>query len=345
MLTARRRRLLLSPSARWGALIVAALVAFAVLGPALSPHGPNESDFVHGLSIDQTPTGPCARFPLGADRLYRDVLVRLSSGARLSLFIASGATLLSATIGTIVGVISGWFEGVPVRMPWPAILGGAGALLALALGSPIEACLAFGAGSVGAVVIKRSGPLVDVDGALMRLVDILLAFPFLLLLMAIGAALERTSVTTLLLTLGATGWLGIARLLRAKTMQLRGLEYVVASRALGQSTLGILLKHVLPNVAGPLIVAASFLVAQMIVADSILSYLGVGLSPPAANLGSHVARRPRRVPHSASAGDRPRSYHSARSLGVQSAWRRPARCARPARCLGGGRRRVRRAQP
>jgi ABC-type dipeptide/oligopeptide/nickel transport system permease subunit len=145
--------------------------------------------------------------------------------------------------------------------------------------------LAFGTGCVGAIVTKWRGPLVDIDGALMRLVDVLLAFPFLLLLMAIGAAVGRTTVMTLLLTLGATGWLGIARLLRAKTMQIRGLEYVVASRALGQSTAGILVKHVLPNVAGPLIVAASFLVAQMIVADSVLSYLGVGLSPPAPTWG------------------------------------------------------------
>ena len=75
----------------------------------------------------------------------------------------------------------------------------------------------------------------------MRLVDVLLAFPFLLLVMAIGAALERTSAVTILVTLGVTGWLGIARVLRAKTMQVRTLEYVVASRALGQSTPRILL--------------------------------------------------------------------------------------------------------
>jgi ABC-type dipeptide/oligopeptide/nickel transport system permease subunit len=283
--TARRQRLLRSSSARSGALIVAALLAFAILGPALSPHGPNDSDFVHGVSVDLSPTGPCALFPLGADRLYRDVLARLSSGARLSLLIASAATLISATIGTIIGVLSGWLEGSPVRAPWLAIAGAGGALAALALGRPLTACLAFGAGCVVALATGKKGPLVDIDGALMRLVDVLLAFPFLLLLMAIGAALQRTTVLTLLLTLGATGWLGIARLLRARTMQVRSLDYVVASRALGESTPGILLKHVLPNVVGPLIVAATFLIAQMIVADSILSYLGVGLSPPAATWG------------------------------------------------------------
>jgi ABC-type dipeptide/oligopeptide/nickel transport system permease subunit len=119
----------------------------------------------------------------------------------------------------------------------------------------------------------------------MRLVDVLLAFPFLLLVMAIGAALQHTSAVTIFVTLGATGWLGIARVLRAKTMQVRALEYVDASRALGQSTPNVLLKHVLPNIAGPLVVSATVLVAQMIVADSVLSYLGLGIAPPTPTWG------------------------------------------------------------
>jgi peptide/nickel transport system permease protein len=119
----------------------------------------------------------------------------------------------------------------------------------------------------------------------MRLADVLLAFPFLLLVMAIGASLDRTTSVTIFLTLGATGWLGMARVLRAKTMQVRGLDYVEASRALGQSTARLLFKHVLPNVVGPLIVTATVLVAQMVIADSILSYLGVGISPPTPTWG------------------------------------------------------------
>jgi peptide/nickel transport system permease protein len=88
-----------------------------------------------------------------------------------------------------------------------------------------------------------------------------------------------------LTTLGATSWLGIARVLRVKTMQVRSLEYVVAARALGQSTPKILLLHVFPNVAGPLLVAATVLVGQMMIADSVLSYLGVGISPPTPTWG------------------------------------------------------------
>src|SRR5436190_20470267 len=104
----------------------------------------------------------------------------------------------------------------------------------------------------------------------MRIVDVGLAFPFLLIVMALGAALERTTASTIFLTLGLTGWLGIARIVRAKTLQVRHLDFVTAARALGQTTPRILVRHVLPNVAGPLLVIATVLVAQMILAESVL---------------------------------------------------------------------------
>jgi ABC-type dipeptide/oligopeptide/nickel transport system permease subunit len=132
---------------------------------------------------------------------------------------------------------------------------------------------------------RRVARVVDLDGVLMRVVDVMLAFPFLLLVMAIGAAVDRTSAVTIFVILGLTGWLGIARVLRAKTMQVRSLDYVVASRALGQPAGWVMVRHVLPNVAGPLAVSATVLVAQMIVADSVLSYLGVGISPPTPTWG------------------------------------------------------------
>jgi ABC-type dipeptide/oligopeptide/nickel transport system permease subunit len=237
-----RARFMKNRSAVGGALVVAALLVFAVAGPMLARHGPFESDFAQGVAPDLMPVGPSAAFPLGADRIYRDVLARLAYAGRLSLVIAVAATLIATAIGATVGIIAGYYAG---RRPWR----------------------------------------IDVDGVLMRAVDVMLAFPFLLLVMAIGAALQRTSVVTIFVTLGVTGWLGIARVLRAKTMQVRALEYVAASRALGQSAVQVMLKHVLPNVAGPLVVSATVLVAQMIVADSVLSYLGVGISPPTPTWG------------------------------------------------------------
>jgi ABC-type dipeptide/oligopeptide/nickel transport system permease subunit len=232
-----RARFMRSRSGVAGASVVAALVVFALAGPLLARHGPMESDFVRGVGPDLMPVGPSAAFPLGADRIFRDVFARLAVGARLSLLIAVTATLIATGIGGAVGIVAGYYHGSRL------------------------------------------------DGALMRLVDVLLAFPFLLLVMAIGAALDRTSAWTILVTLGLTGWLGIARVLRAKTITVGSLDYVAASRALGQSAARVMLRHVLPNVAGPLVVSATVQVAQMIVADSVLSYLGVGIAPPTPTWG------------------------------------------------------------
>ncbi len=144
--------------------------------------------------------------------------------------------------------------------------------IALSIGSAIGIVAGFFAGSV-------------VDNVLMRIVDVGLAFPFLILVMAIGAALERTDAMTIMATLGLTGWLGTARLMRAKTLQVRTEEFIVAARASGQSTTGILAKHIVPNVSGAIVINATTSVAQMILAESSLSYLGVGIAPPTPTLG------------------------------------------------------------
>jgi ABC-type dipeptide/oligopeptide/nickel transport system permease subunit len=123
------------------------------------------------------------------------------------------------------------------------------------------------------------------DALFMRIVDAGLSFPYLLLVMALGAVLDRTDAASIVIVLGLTGWLGTSRVVRAKTIQLRDLDFLVASRALGQSTPLILWLHVLPNIAGPVIVTATSSVASMILAESVLSYLSVGLQPPTATWG------------------------------------------------------------
>jgi len=230
-------RFLKNRAAMLGLAIIAGLVVFAVAFPSISSHDPWTSDFVRGVAPDGGPVGPGREFILGADRIFRDELVRLAYGARLSLFIAFSATMVATLLGGAVGIISGFNEG-------------------------------------------RATDLV-----LMRIVDIGLAFPFLILVMAIGAALGRTTPVTILAVLGLTGWLGSARIIRAKTIQVRSADFVTASRALGQSTLRILLLHIVPNVAGPIIVLATLSVAQMIVAESVLSYLGAGVAPPTPTWG------------------------------------------------------------
>jgi ABC-type dipeptide/oligopeptide/nickel transport system permease subunit len=283
--TRARARFARNRSAVAGAFILLALLAFAVAGPLVATHGPLESDFARGVTADFMPVGPCAAFPLGTDRLFRDVLARLAYAGRLSLLIAVAATLLATAIGAAAGVVAGYYEGSGARVPWVTVGAAAAGTAALSLGKPAIAGACVLAGLLLGLARPNHGVRLDVDGILMRTVDVLLAFPFLLLVMAIGAALEHTSVVTIFVTLGATGWLGIARILRAKTMQVRALEYVSASRALGQSTLGLMTKHILPNIAGPLVVSATVLAPQMIVAESVLSYLGVGLAPPTPTWG------------------------------------------------------------
>ncbi len=140
--------------------------------------------------------------------------------------------------------------------------------------------------SVGLVAGWFEGTAIDV--VLMRAVDVGLAFPFLLLVMAIGAGVERTTPLTVVVVLGLTGWLGTARVVRAKTMHVRALDFVAAARATGRSTAGILWSHVLPNVAGLVIALATLSVAQMVLAESVLGYLGVGIAPPQPTWGRMV---------------------------------------------------------
>ncbi len=275
-----------------GGIIVLGLTVFAIAGPLLAGQDPYTSDFQRGISPEGTPIGPSADHLLGTDRIFRDELARIAHGARLSLLIGVCATLIATVIGASVGIVAGYYEGsAGVRVPWWSTGAFSVAIVAIVAGSPVGGIAAVSTGVLIWLADAKtpdhqaSGPRLNADLVLMRLVDIGLSFPFLLLVMAIGAALDRATVTTILVTLGLTGWLGTARVLRAKTMQVKNLEYVLGSRALGQSTPRILLRHILPNVAGPLIVTATVSVAQMIVAESVLSYLGVGISPPTATWG------------------------------------------------------------
>jgi ABC-type dipeptide/oligopeptide/nickel transport system permease subunit len=292
-----RRRFTQNRAAVLGAILVALLALFALLGPLLSSHGPLTSEFVTGLGADEHPVGPNSSFWFGADILFRDQFVRLAYGARLSLLIAIAATLIATVIGASVGILAGYTEGTDgVVVPWSSLLAliaslflwtsGRSGWALLGLASAVGVFFALGrlqgSQSLG---LLRAGFRLNLDTALMRVVDVGLAFPFLLLVMAIGAALERTTPGSIMVTLGLTGWLGTARIIRSKALVLRNLDFVVASRALGQSTTRILLRHIAPNVVGPLIVIATISVAQMIVAESVLSFLGVGISPPAPTWG------------------------------------------------------------
>jgi ABC-type dipeptide/oligopeptide/nickel transport system permease subunit len=127
-----------------------------------------------------------------------------------------------------------------------------------------------------------------VDSLIMRLADITLAFPTLLLLIAIAAAV-RPSLPMVFVVIGLVGWAGMARLVRGQALVLRNAEYVVAAKALGATDTRILLRHLLPNVRAQVLIAVTLGIAGAIMAEAALSFIGLGAQPPTPSWGAMVA--------------------------------------------------------
>ncbi|MGK7870203.1 ABC transporter permease [Falsiroseomonas sp. E2-1-a20] len=191
-----------------------------------------------------------AAHPLGTDDLGRDVLVRLLEGARVSLAVGVATAVAATVIGTGIGLLAAWRGGV-------------------------------------------------VDAVLMRLADGMLALPALPVLVVLAAAdtgrigLPRgeaaSDIVRIVAILSVFGWVGVARLVRAAALSVLARDYVRAARALGASEARVLWWHVAPNIAGPVAVAAALTVAGAILAESTLSFLGLGIAPPAASWGNMLA--------------------------------------------------------
>lgn len=216
-----------------GSILLGALVAVALLGPVLAPHGP----ITQNLEADLL--APSAEHWLGTDKLGRDVLSRLLHGARLSLAVALSTVALSLLLGAALGSICGYFGG------W-------------------------------------------LDHALMRLVDIVLAFPGILLAIAFTALLGP-GLGQAILALSLTGWTAYARIARAEVLSLREREFVCAARALGDRPGRILARHIAPHLLPALSIQAAFGTAGAILGEGALSFLGLGVQPPAPSWGSMLA--------------------------------------------------------
>ena len=124
-----------------------------------------------------------------------------------------------------------------------------------------------------------------VDEIIMRGVDVMLCFPSFFLILAVIAFLEP-SLTNIMVVIGLTGWMGVARLVRAETLTIRERDYVLAARAAGAGSARILLRHILPNAVTPVLVSATLGVAGAILTESSLSFLGLGVQPPDASWGN-----------------------------------------------------------
>jgi peptide/nickel transport system permease protein len=190
--------------------------------------------------------GPSLAHPLGSDELGRDLLLRLLEGGQISLFVGIAGALTAAAIGTAIGLVAGWRGGL-----W--------------------------------------------DAALMRLTDAVISLPVLPLLIVLAAvdlgklgieAAGDTSLWRIVVITALFGWTTVARLVRGATLAVKAQEFVRAATALGATGARIVLVHVLPNVASPIVVSTTLSVGNIILLESVLSFLGLGIQPPVASWGN-----------------------------------------------------------
>jgi len=198
-------------------------------------------------SISLNPPSPA--HPFGTDRVGRDILIRTIYGGQISLLIGLFSVVVEVGLGTLVGALSGYYGG------W-------------------------------------------IDSILMRIAEAMLSIPSLLLLVMakffsdkvpdielLGRTLSG-SVVVIILILGLTSWMYLARIVRSSFLSLRESEFVTAARALGATNARIILAHILPNTFAPIIVAATLGIASAILSESYISFLGLGVRPPTASWGN-----------------------------------------------------------
>ncbi|MCP1170350.1 ABC transporter permease [Limimaricola litoreus] len=217
-------------------LVLIVLIGGAVaLSPLLFPDGGRAMDLTARLTA---PFGGWEH-PLGTDPLGRDILARVVVGGRVSFFVGIVSALGAVVIGTVVGLLAGYYRG-----PW--------------------------------------------DMFLMRFADIQLALPFILLAMTviaiIGPGLDRIIVLMIV-----AQWVQYARLIRGSVLSLRQAEFVQAAQSYGLPDRKILFGHILPNAMGPLVILATLNVANNILLESSLTFLGLGIDPLVPSWGGMLA--------------------------------------------------------
>lgn len=250
------RRLIHNRMAMVGLGMIVIFSIAAIFGEAVAPYDPLRQDL---FNTSKTPSG---EHWLGTDELGRDLFSRILTGARTALLVATLVTFIAAGVGTVIGLVSAY----------------AGGLL---------------------------------DTAFMRFADLLLAFPSFLLAAFLNATLRKPFADRMerladftglhflsdklfidfMLIFGALAlisWSGYARLIRGQVLSLREQEFVEAARSMGASTRAILFRHILPNSFAPIVVAISVNFGNAILAESALSYLGVGIQPPIPSWGQMI---------------------------------------------------------
>ena len=234
------RRLLASTGARIGLGILIVFVLLALLAPIVMPY-----NMATDSNLAQRLLPPSWSHLMGTDGLGRDELRRLIYGARISLRVGLIAVAIGSSIGTTLGLISGFWGR-------KAFLG------------------------------------VSLDALIMRSIDLMLAFPGLLLAIAMVAMIGPSLDNTMLI-IGFLSTPGYARVMRSMVLSVAERDFVVSGRALGASDLRLLLRHVLPNCLSPLIVQATLGIADAILTAAGLGFLGLGAVPPTPEWGAMIS--------------------------------------------------------
>jgi len=209
------------------------VVLLAIVGPAIAPYDPLD------VQLKEKLDPPSPRHLLGTDNLGRDTLSRIIVATRVSLGTGLMILVISATAGTIFGMMSGYYGG------W-------------------------------------------LDEVMMRITDIFLAFPSLVLALAIAAVLGP-SLRNAMLAISVTWWPWYARLVRAEVLRIREEEYILAAHCLGIPTWRIGLFHIFPNVIVPVTVQAAMDMGAALVTASGLSFIGLGVQPPQPEWGAMIS--------------------------------------------------------
>ena len=244
-----------------GAVLVVLVGGIALIGPLVAPHDPDHI-YDLGLNEEGVPMPSGTVFTRDGARVVVGVFDDPGPGAR------GAERFLLGTDNLGRDMLSRIFYGGRVS-------------LAVAMGAvAIAGTLGFFAGMLGGYLRGF------VDGAIIQLINYVLSLPFLLVAIALNRVIDDPSLLTLCVLLGLLSWTTLARVTRAKTLAVRELEYVQAARALGMGHGRILFRHVMPNVLGPAIVLVTTLIAQMIIVESAMSFLGLGVKPPTASWGT-----------------------------------------------------------
>ena len=282
------RRPSLPGSARAGAWILACLGLLAAAAPLVAPYDPAQQlDTAESSRRPPLSSLLVVRTAAGEPRLAESVRV---DGGDLILERRSSALRLPLSAVTNFGE-----HGVTeVRRAWlgtdalgrdvlSRLLHGARISLTIGL---LAAALALTAGTAVGALAAIGGRFVD--QVLMRTVDGLLCFPHLALVLLL-AALYQPGTWLLVVLIGGTGWMGLARLVRAEILRLKQEPFALAAVASGRSPAGVLVRHLLPNATTPLLIDASLRVGGSILVEAALSFLGLGVQPPQASWGSMIA--------------------------------------------------------